>query len=132
MARVTVEDCIVRLPDFFNLVLLGAHRARQLGRGSTPTVPTNQDKRTVLALREIAAATVSPQALEDSLVAGLQALAVEPDDVEPDTLSSGQMMEHAYAAGMAAMIPHADMDLRERELKRARTPPRRPSRPYQA
>lgn len=111
MSRITVEDCIVRLPDVFRLVLLAAHRARQLGKGSEPTVPTNEDKRTVLALREIAAATVSPEVLVDSLVTSIQRFVSEADEsVEPIAVSCEEIREEEYAAGMAAVIPHADTE----------------------
>lgn len=64
MARLTVEDCLPRIPNRFELVLLAARRARQIGRGSQPMVETEDDKPTVLALREIAAGLVDEEIVE--------------------------------------------------------------------
>jgi len=58
MARLTVEDCLEQVDNRFNLVLIASKRARQLAKGATPLVPTEKDKPTVLALREIAAGKV--------------------------------------------------------------------------
>ena len=61
MARVTVEECIKKVPNHFNLVLLAACRTKSLEAGITPTLPREDDKNTVLALREIEAGTVDPR-----------------------------------------------------------------------
>lgn len=67
MARVTVEDCLKSLNNRFELVLVATKRARQLElSGSDPTVPWNNDKPTVVALREIAAGNVTPQILDQT------------------------------------------------------------------
>jgi len=67
MARVTVEDCLKRLNNRFELVLVATKRARQLElSGSDPTVPWDNDKPTVVALREIAAGNVTPQILDQT------------------------------------------------------------------
>lgn len=63
MARVTIEDCLVHVPNRFDLVLLASKRARQLLAGAEPLVPINDDKATVLALREIAAGLIDLEAL---------------------------------------------------------------------
>lgn len=79
MARITVEDCIDRITNRFELVLLATKRARQITRGSTPLVEVENDKPTVIALREIAAGKIDPEILnemveevqeEDDLLAG--------------------------------------------------------------
>lgn len=77
MARVTVEDCLDKVSNPFDLVVLAAQRARALARGDTPTQPREQDKNTVVALREIAAGTVDPAILADD--AGRNALGLAPD-----------------------------------------------------
>ena len=64
MARVTVEDCVERIPNRFQLVLLAAQRARNLSRGEELTVERENDKNTVVALREIAEQSVSVEKLE--------------------------------------------------------------------
>ncbi|MBK8337898.1 MAG: DNA-directed RNA polymerase subunit omega [Sterolibacteriaceae bacterium] len=63
MARVTVEDCIKRIPNRFQLTLAATYRARQLSAGSTPQVDADRDKPTVVALREIAAGKVGLEVL---------------------------------------------------------------------
>ncbi len=83
MARVTVEDCIERIPNRFELVLLAAQRARDIAAGSTLTMDRDNDKNPVVALREVAEATVDPEALTNSLIQGLQKN-VESDEPEED------------------------------------------------
>ena len=63
MARITVEDCITRIPNHFDLTLAAAYRARQLANGSTPLVDESRNKPTVTALREIAAGQVGKEIL---------------------------------------------------------------------
>ena len=72
MARVTVEDCIEQVSNRFDLVMLAAQRAREIAAGGEPTVDRDNDKNPVIALREIAGVTVTPEILEQSLVQGLQ------------------------------------------------------------
>jgi DNA-directed RNA polymerase subunit omega len=63
MARVTVEDCLPNVENLFQLVLLAAARARRLANGAEPTVPVDNDKVTVIALREIAEGNITPEML---------------------------------------------------------------------
>ena len=72
MARVTVEDCVEVVPNRFQLTLLAAQRARDISAGSALTVERDKDKNPVVALREIAERTVSPEELEESIIQGLQ------------------------------------------------------------
>lgn len=65
MARVTVEDCLPNVENIFQLVLLAAQRARRLANGAEATVPLENDKPTVLALREIAAGNITPEMLRE-------------------------------------------------------------------
>jgi DNA-directed RNA polymerase subunit omega len=65
MARITVEDCLQNVDNIFNLVLLAAQRARRLANGAEATVPWENDKPTVLALREIAAGNITPEMLRE-------------------------------------------------------------------
>jgi DNA-directed RNA polymerase subunit omega len=65
MARVTVEDCLQNVDNLFQLVLLASQRARRLANGAEPTVPIENDKSTVLALREIAAGNITPEMLRE-------------------------------------------------------------------
>jgi len=86
MARVTVEDCVLRVPNRFELVMLAAQRARDVSSGAELTVDRDRDKNPVVALREIAEKTVELDVLHESLIKGQQKH-VEPetlDDVEAD------------------------------------------------
>ncbi len=65
MARITVEDCLGNVENIFQLVLLAAHRARRLANGAEATVPWDNDKATVVALREIAAGNITPEMLAE-------------------------------------------------------------------
>jgi DNA-directed RNA polymerase subunit omega len=103
MARVTVEDCVLKVPNRFELVLLAAQRARDVSSGAPLTVERDHDKNPVVALREIADETVSLEALGNTLIQGLQKH-VEVDEPEEDT------MEGLAAADMALDIGEASMD----------------------
>src|SRR3989344_5980190 len=72
MARVTVEDCIQKVPTLFNLVLLAAHRARGISAGAQLLVDRDNDKNPVVALREIADDVVDAEELRESLISSLQ------------------------------------------------------------
>jgi DNA-directed RNA polymerase subunit omega len=88
MARVTVEDCVLKIPNRFELVMLAAQRARDITSGATLTVDRDRDRNPVVALREIADETIPNQALRDSIVQGLQKH-VEIDEPEDDELEFG-------------------------------------------
>ena len=83
MARVTVEDCIDKVENRFDLVLLAGHRARMISSGSQIAVERDNDKNPVVALREIADKMVSPEDLKEELVHSLQKY-VEVDEPEPE------------------------------------------------
>ncbi|WP_350334528.1 DNA-directed RNA polymerase subunit omega [Coralliovum pocilloporae] len=83
MARVTVEDCVDKVENRFELVLLASHRARMISSGSEITVDRDNDKNPVVALREIADETVSPGDLKEDLIHSLQKY-VEVDEPEPE------------------------------------------------
>jgi DNA-directed RNA polymerase subunit omega len=83
MARVTVEDCIDKVDNRFELVLLAGHRARQISSGASITVERDNDKNPVVALREIADETLSPGDLKEDLIHSLQKH-VEVDEPEID------------------------------------------------
>lgn len=85
MARVTVEDCVDKVPNRFELVLLAAHRARMITSGSPLTVDRDRDKNPVVALREIADETVGPDDLKEDLIHSLQRY-VEVDEPEGEPL----------------------------------------------
>jgi DNA-directed RNA polymerase subunit omega len=83
MARVTVEDCILQIPNRFELVLLAAQRARDIAAGGVLTLDRDNDKNPVCALREIADVTVSLDGLQNALIKGMQKH-VEIDEPEED------------------------------------------------
>ena len=85
MARVTVEDCIDKVENRFDLVLLASHRARMISSGAPITVDRDNDKNPVVALREIAETTISPDDLKEELVHSLQKY-VEVDEPEPEAV----------------------------------------------
>ena len=85
MARVTVEDCIDKVTNRFDLVLLAAHRGRMISSGTQITVERDNDKNPVVALREIADETISPEDLKEDLIHSLQKY-VEVDEPEPEAV----------------------------------------------
>jgi DNA-directed RNA polymerase subunit omega len=85
MARVTVEDCIDKVENRFELVLLAGHRARMISSGTPITIDRDNDKNPVVALREIADTAVSPEDLKEQFIHSLQKY-VEVDEPEPDTV----------------------------------------------
>jgi DNA-directed RNA polymerase subunit omega len=87
MARVTVEDCIVRIPNRFDLVLAAAQRSREISAGESITIDRDNDKNPVVALREIAEDTVNTGDLAEALVKNLQKH-VEVDEPEDDDMES--------------------------------------------
>ena len=80
MARITVEDCIDKFPSRFELVLVASNRARKLFSGENPTVEIDNDKNTVIALREIAEETVSSEELKNNLIQEYQTNTFSEDD----------------------------------------------------
>ncbi len=102
MARVTVEDCIDKVENRFDLVLLAGHRARMISSGSQITIDRDNDKNPVVALREIAETTVSPGDLKEDLIHSLQKY-VEVDEPEPEVPLIG--------AGSGASVDADDTDV---------------------
>lgn len=110
MARVTVEDCIDKVDNRFELVLLAAHRARMISSGAELTVDRERDKNTVVALREIAEQTLLPEDLQQNLIESMQKN-VEVD--EPDLPAQPLVMNSALdMAGMDQ--PDVDPDAYDR------------------
>ncbi len=126
MARVTVEDCIDKVDNRFELVLLASHRARMISSGAPLTVDRDKDKNPVVALREIADETITPADLKEDLIHSLQKF-VEVDEPELDavplieTSKSGgkgddaevqfdRMSEEDLLRGLEGLVPPADTD----------------------
>ncbi len=82
MARVTVEDCIEKIPNRFELVMVASQRARKIGSGAALTIDRDNDKNTVVSLREIADETVSIEGLREELVRNHQRIVAADDDEE--------------------------------------------------
>jgi DNA-directed RNA polymerase subunit omega len=119
MARVTVEDCIDKVENRFDLVLLASHRARMISSGSAITIDRDNDKNPVVSLREIAETTVSPGDLKEDLIHSLQKY-VEVDEPEPDVpligaggvdaddtdvVTSDRMTEEELLKGLEGLAP---------------------------
>ena len=82
MARITVEDCVDKFPSRFELVLVASQRARELHSGETPTVDKDNDKNTVIALREIADVTISIEKMKENLIKGFQKVTINDEEDE--------------------------------------------------
>ncbi len=108
MARVTVEDCVDKIPNRFDLVLLAAQRARQISGGADLTIDRDRDKNPVVALREIAEETVRPRQLEEALVSNLQRVQIDEDDA-PDEV--GSLSASAEALRLTAAAPPRNTNL---------------------
>jgi DNA-directed RNA polymerase subunit omega len=102
MARVTVEDCVDKVPNRFDLVLLAAQRAREISGGAELTIDRDRDKNPVVALREIAEETVRPRELQEAAVVNLQKIL--PDD-EDETDEVGSLSQSAEALRITAAAP---------------------------
>ena len=102
MARVTVEDCVDKIPNRFDLVLLASQRAREISGGAELTLDRDRDKNPVVALREIAEQTIRPKNLQESLTQSLQR--VLPDD-EDEADEIGSLSQSAEALRITASAP---------------------------
>ena len=108
MARVTVEDCIKRVPNRFELVLVAAQRAKDLGSGAQMTVDQDRDKNPVVALREIEEDKIDLSVLENELISGMQK--IEKDEVPVEEHESVTAADAADAdAGMVASSDENDL-----------------------
>ncbi|MBL0371154.1 DNA-directed RNA polymerase subunit omega [Rhizobium sp. KVB221] len=126
MARVTVEDCIDKVDNRFELVLLASHRARLISQGAPITIDRDNDKNPVVALREIADEMLSPGDLKEDLIHSLQkhvevdepepdasamipgeaqADSADMDDEQPETINFDQMSEEELLAGIEGLVP---------------------------
>lgn len=108
MARVTVEDCVDKIPNRFDLVLLASQRARQISGGADLTIDRDRDKNPVVALREIAEQTIKPKHLEETLIGNLQRVQVDDDDA-PDEV--GSLSASAEALRLTAAAPPRNTNL---------------------
>ena len=103
MARVTVEDCVTRVPNRFELVMLAAQRGRNIGAGAPLSLDRDNDKNAVVALREIAEAKVDLKELENGLIRGLQTVveADEPEGEEMDLLPLSEELSEELGAELS-------------------------------
>jgi DNA-directed RNA polymerase subunit omega len=118
MARVTVEDCVDKVENRFELVLLASHRARMISSGAALTVDRDNDKNPVVALREIADTTVQPDDLKEDLIHSMQKY-VEVDEPEAEAVpliaasktgddsevAFDRMSEEELLRGLESMVP---------------------------
>lgn len=115
MARITVEDCILKIPNRFDLVLLAAQRARDLSAGAPLTLDRDNDKNPVVALREIADETLSLDSLNESLILNHQRHreSDEVEDEDPDFLALGDGFGAPAQAGSAADRSLVDQEIED-------------------
>ncbi len=123
MARVTVEDCIDKVENRFELVMLASHRARMIASGSALTIDRDNDKNPVVALREIADSTIVPDDLKEDLIHSLQKY-VEVDEPEPEPVAAitaadgvddgdiafDRMSEEDLLKGLEGLVPPEKTD----------------------
>tara|TARA_Y100001936_G_scaffold250028_1_gene301784 strand:+ start:693 stop:1085 length:393 start_codon:yes stop_codon:yes gene_type:complete len=128
MARVTVEDCVERIPNRFELVIMAAQRSRELSVGSELTVERDNDKNPVVALREIADETIETSELEEELILGLQhhGETDDPEEEAEELLAIEEALTASVEAELSALAEEADAktqaevmfeDVPEKELK---------------
>lgn len=123
MARVTVEDCVLKVPNRFELVLLAAQRSRNLGAGAPLSLDRDNDKNPVVALREIAEGTVELGELESGLIRGLQKVVEieEPESEDADLAAIGLGAELAEASERDEILADVLQVADEDELEAAET-----------
>ena len=115
MARITVEDCVTRVPNRFELVMLAAQRARDVSAGAPLTVERDNDKNPVVALREIAEGTVELDHLRYELIHGLRRHVEIEDQPDDDLMMAYQdTAGRADATAAARLDDDADLDDRQR------------------
>jgi len=117
MARVTVEDCVTKIPNRFELVAMAAQRARSISAGAALTVERDEDKNPVVALREIAEETIPVEELEDALIKSLQTFVEtdEPEEDDMDLLAIQQTLNPGLSDGSedAAVVINGFQDSEE-------------------
>jgi len=115
MARVTVEDCVVRVPNRFELAILAAQRSRELTAGASLSVERDNDKNPVVALREIADGTVSVDTLRESVVRGHQRH-LESDEPEEEVIELMAGEEEALSQPPGGIAPEVPESLQSDEI----------------
>ncbi len=116
MARVTVEDCVDKVPNRFDLVLLAAHRAREITAGSPLTIDRDNDKNPVVSLREIAEETQSAEELRERMIESNQTQ-IEVDEPEEDSMAL--LMGGGGGSHQERADKPEDDDMSEEKLLRA-------------
>ncbi len=111
MARVTVEDCIDKIPNRYELLMVAAQRAKDISAGAPLTVARDNDKNSVVALREIADETVSIEELQRSLVMGLQKYVEveEPEEEELEIMAAEKELSELDEQ-FSGLLPQAEID----------------------
>lgn len=111
MARVTVEDCVDKVPNRFELVMMASQRARKIGSGAALTIDRDNDKNPVVALREIAGEKVDVGALNDELIRNYQRVIPQDDDSADIDLMEGEEEWSAMASQSAKSGIYGDDDI---------------------
>ncbi len=109
MARITVEDCLAKIESQYDLVLLAKERTAQLNAGAKPLVPKNNDKNTVISLREIGEGKISIKTIEDSAINKLSKIQSEPTALEDLEIDEEDDFDKIYKGEIsksgAAILP---------------------------
>ena len=114
MARVTVEDCVLQVPNRFDLVLLAGQRARDISAGQQLTVDRDNDKNPVVALREIAESTVDLEDLQSAIILGLQRhVEVDEPEIDEAMILAAELNAEDVGAAPAAAKDEAGDDSAE-------------------
>ena len=114
MARITVEDCVDKIPSRFELVIVASQRARELHSGETPTIDKDNDKNTVIALREIADITIPIEKMKENVIEGFQKVTISDEEDENLEIES---LEEKNDAQNEELISNSNSQIEE-EIKK--------------
>ncbi len=115
MARVTVEDCVLKIPNRFELVMMAAQRARKIGSGAPLTIERDDDKNPVIALREIAGDTVQESDLKEELIRNHQRMVAYEEEEETIDLMDGEKEWGSIAAEAAKTGMYSEEEINDDE-----------------
>ena len=116
MARITVEDCIDKFPSRFELVLVASNRARKLHTGENPTVEIDNDKNTVIALREIAGETITAEQLKNELIQEYQTNTFSEDE-DLNEIEDNSNQSQTDTSQLDSNIPNQDDEIENESIK---------------
>ena len=116
MARITVEDCVDKFPSRFELVLVASHRARELHSGDAPTIDKDNDKNTVIALREIANTTIPIEEMKENLIEEYQKVTIgdeEDENLEIESLKNEEKNNEQKEESISDPSSHIEEEIKK-------------------